>query len=52
MELVNDLPRLADLRSGLRRRMQESSLTNGQQFAMDMEAAFRQMWIKWCGTPH
>jgi predicted O-linked N-acetylglucosamine transferase (SPINDLY family) len=48
-ELSNDLPRLADLRAGLRNRMQNSPLMDGPKFARNVEIAYRQMWREWCG---
>jgi protein O-GlcNAc transferase len=47
-ELANDLPRLADLRSTLRRRMEQSPLMDAPRFARNVEAAYRQMWQAWC----
>jgi len=45
--LAADRPRLSDLRSTLRQRMQASPLTDARQFARDVEAAYRQMWQQW-----
>ena len=36
-----DLSGLSELRAGLRQRMQASPLTDGKQYAADVEAAFR-----------
>ena len=47
-DLAADLPRLSTLRSTLRRRMQQSPLTDAPRFARHMEAAYRQMWQRWC----
>ncbi|MGA3066735.1 MAG: tetratricopeptide repeat protein [Tepidisphaeraceae bacterium] len=47
-QLAADLPRLAELRAGLRHRLISSPLTNAAQFATDIEAAYRQMWRQWC----
>jgi protein O-GlcNAc transferase len=47
--LAKDLARLAELRAQLRQRMQASPLTDGKQYAADVEAAFRGMWKEWCG---
>jgi predicted O-linked N-acetylglucosamine transferase (SPINDLY family) len=47
-ELADDLPRLRELRQGLRQRMQRSPLMDGPQFARNIEAAYRQMWWTWC----
>ena len=46
--LAGDLPRLADLRSGLRQRMQRSPLTDAPRFTRNLEALFRTMWQRWC----
>ncbi len=50
VQLARDLPRLAELRAGLRQRMQRSPLVDGRQFAADVEAALRGMWKSWCGS--
>ena len=42
--LANDLPRLAELRSGLRQRMRISPLMDAPRFTRNLEAAFMQMW--------
>ena len=39
---------LQGLRSSLRQRVEASPLMNAPQFAADLEAAFRAMWISWC----
>ena len=46
---AEDRARLAELRAGLRQRMQSSVLMDGPQYAADVEAAFRGMWKTWCG---
>ena len=48
--LANDLPRLSQLRSGLRRRMEESPVMDAPNFARGIEAAYRRMWRTWCET--
>jgi predicted O-linked N-acetylglucosamine transferase (SPINDLY family) len=42
--LAGDLPKLAELRAGLRQRMSRSPLMDARRFAADMESAYRQMW--------
>jgi predicted O-linked N-acetylglucosamine transferase (SPINDLY family) len=46
--LAGDLPKLGELRSSLRTRIERSPLMNARQFAADIEAAYRQMWRNWC----
>jgi predicted O-linked N-acetylglucosamine transferase (SPINDLY family) len=48
VELANDLPRLCELRATLRDRMQRSPLMNAPRFARNVEAAYREMWRRWC----
>jgi predicted O-linked N-acetylglucosamine transferase (SPINDLY family) len=43
-QLAKDLPRLGELRSTMRQRMQDSPLMDAPRFARNVEAAFRQMW--------
>ena len=46
--LANNLPKLAELRAGLRQRMSRSPLMDSMRFAADIEQAFRLMWTNWC----
>jgi predicted O-linked N-acetylglucosamine transferase (SPINDLY family) len=39
-----DVARLAELRAGLRQRMQKSALTDAPRFALQMEELYRQVW--------
>jgi predicted O-linked N-acetylglucosamine transferase (SPINDLY family) len=50
VELAKDLPRLQQLRSTLRQRMEQSPLMDAPKFARNIEAAYRQMWHAWCET--
>ena len=36
------------MRGTLRARMEASPLMDAPRFARDIEAAYRQMWSKWC----
>src|SRR5271170_2447549 len=47
-KLAGDLPRLAELRRTLRGRMEASPLMDAKRFARNIEAAYREMWRKWC----
>ncbi|HMD54065.1 MAG TPA: tetratricopeptide repeat protein [Phycisphaerae bacterium] len=47
-KLAGDLPRLKELRAALRPRMQTSPLMDAKRFARNVEAAYRDMWRKWC----
>jgi protein O-GlcNAc transferase len=46
--LARDMPKLAELRSGLRQRMEQSPLMDGGRFARSVEAAFRDIWREYC----
>jgi protein O-GlcNAc transferase len=48
-DLAADLPGLAELRRTLRPRMMASPLTDAAAYVDDLEAAYREMWRKWCG---
>jgi predicted O-linked N-acetylglucosamine transferase (SPINDLY family) len=48
VELANDLPRLAHLRGSLREQMRRSPLMDSPRFMRNIEAAYRQMWQRWC----
>ncbi len=51
LSLAGDLPRLADLRSGLRDRMAASPLCDGKRFADNLMSLVRQLWRQWCTQP-
>jgi protein O-GlcNAc transferase len=46
--LARDLPRLAAMRSGLRRRLEGSVLFDGNAHTLELEAAYRRLWQEWC----
>lgn len=46
--LASDLPRLAKIRRELRAQMQASALMDEPGFARDVEAAYREMFARWC----
>ena len=48
--LAADLPRLADLRAGLRTRLLNSPLCDGPAFTRDLETLYRKLWMNWCQT--
>ena len=47
-KLAGNLPRLTEIRAGLRDRMRQSPLMDGAAFARGIEAAYRRMWRTWC----
>jgi protein O-GlcNAc transferase len=46
--LARDMPKLAELRSSLRQRIEHSPLMDGGRFARNVEAAFRDIWREYC----
>jgi len=46
--LANDRSTLTELRIGLRERVADSPLMDAPAFARNVEAAYRQMWRRWC----
>jgi len=47
-DLADDIPRLNDLRAGMRERLSSSPLCDAPAFANSIETAFRTMWRTWC----
>jgi protein O-GlcNAc transferase len=47
-KLAGDLNGLAELRRGMRKRLDESGLTDGRRFARNIETAYRDIWRQWC----
>lgn len=47
---AGDLPRLAELRMGLRKQVTTSPIMDGQRFAGHFESALRDMWRTWLET--
>jgi predicted O-linked N-acetylglucosamine transferase (SPINDLY family) len=46
--LAGDLPRLAQLRAGLRDRVARSPLCDGKRFADNLLVLLRNIWRDWC----
>ena len=47
-DLAADLPRLEELRGGLRDRMRASPICDASRFARNVETVYREQWRKWC----
>ena len=48
VQLANDLERLQGMRANLRPMMERSPLMDANGFTRSLEAAYRQMWHRWC----
>jgi predicted O-linked N-acetylglucosamine transferase (SPINDLY family) len=48
--LAKDLPRLAAIRAGMRERLKASPLMDGAGYTKKLEAAYREVWHKWCAS--
>lgn len=47
-DLAGDLPRLAELRAGLRQRVAHSALCDADGFTRRLESVYRDIWRQWC----
>ena len=50
VSLARDLPRLRELRGGMRERLEASPLRDEMGFARDVEKALRGIWQDWCAA--
>ena len=46
--LTSDINLLQSIRTGLRQKMADSPLCDGNKFTVHLETAYRQMWQRWC----
>src|SRR4029079_10100616 len=49
-DLVNDLPRLRELRRSMRDRMRTAPLLDHAGFTRELETALREAWRSWCAS--
>jgi protein O-GlcNAc transferase len=49
--LARDLPRLREIRAGMRDRLRASPLLDGVRYTRNLEAAYRRVWQTWCASP-
>jgi len=49
-DLAQDLNKLQSLRASLRQRMEQSPLMDAPKFARNIEAAYREMWRRYCSA--
>lgn len=50
VELGQDAAQIVELRATMRPRLSGSALCDTPGFARKLEAAYREMWIRWCGS--
>jgi predicted O-linked N-acetylglucosamine transferase (SPINDLY family) len=50
ISLANDLPRLADIRAGMRERLKETPLFDQQRFARNLEDIYRDVWRRYASA--
>ncbi len=48
VQAVSDLDRLESVRAGLRQALQDSVICDDTAYVREVEAAYRQMWTRWC----
>jgi len=48
VRFANDLPRLREIRAGMRDRLKASPLLDAATYTRNLETAYRQAWRKWC----
>jgi predicted O-linked N-acetylglucosamine transferase (SPINDLY family) len=48
VQVAQDIDALARLRGEMRSRLQNSPLCDGKAFTRNLEAAYREMWNRWC----
>ena len=50
VRFANDLPRLREIRAGMRERLMASPLLDGARYTRNLEAAYRRVWQTWCAS--
>ena len=50
VSFANDLSRLREIRQGMRDWLKASPLLDAVGYTRNLEAAYRQVWRKWCET--
>jgi predicted O-linked N-acetylglucosamine transferase (SPINDLY family) len=50
VNLAENLPRLAEIRAGLRAQMAGSPLMDGAKFTRNLEMIYREVWTAWCNS--
>jgi protein O-GlcNAc transferase len=50
--LAGDIAKLRELREGLRTKLLHSTLMDAARFTLELEAAYRMIWVDWCSRQH
>eukprot|EP00897_Mesotaenium_endlicherianum_P006101 jgi/Mesen1/5519/ME000279S04732 len=50
LQVASDIPKLAALRAAMRDKMLSSRLCDTPAFTRDLEATYRQLWLRYCAT--